>query len=95
MDLTKYENASRKKLIYALSLTEKRAEKLAKQTEENNKAFKFLSSQLKKSLKTKRKPATKSYEPNDKTIKAINDTQIVGVFDSFNDYLNKKETNNA
>ncbi|XAK35080.1 hypothetical protein AAID95_04695 [Campylobacter coli] len=39
---TKYENATQKELIYALSLVEKKAKKLALETKENKEALKFL-----------------------------------------------------
>lgn len=38
----KYENATQKELIYALSLVEKKAKKLALETKENKEALKFL-----------------------------------------------------
>lgn len=42
IDYSKYENATPKQLIHALTLAEKRAEKLALQTKENEELFKFL-----------------------------------------------------
>lgn len=51
----KYENATPKELIYALTLTEKRVGKLEKQIKENKEFFKFLQSKLKKSFSIKNK----------------------------------------
>ncbi|MFQ6342574.1 hypothetical protein [Campylobacter sp. VTCC 70190] len=53
-DYSKYENATPKQLIYALSLVEKRAEKLNSQLKENNELFKFLNEKLKNSFDTKK-----------------------------------------
>ncbi|EAH6134425.1 hypothetical protein GTI52_08590 [Campylobacter jejuni] len=53
-DYSKYENASEKQLIHALTLAEKRAEKLNSQLKENNEFFKFLQKKLKNSFSTKR-----------------------------------------
>lgn len=53
-DYSKYENATPKQLIYALSLVEKRAEKLNLQLKENNELFKFLNEKLKNSFDTKK-----------------------------------------
>lgn len=54
-DYSKYENATPKQLINALSLVEKRAKKLELQTKENNELFKFLNEKLKNSLNVKKK----------------------------------------
>ncbi|HDZ4989639.1 TPA: hypothetical protein RTG10_001857, partial [Campylobacter jejuni] len=43
-----------KQLIHALTLTEKRAEKLNSQLKENNELFKFLQKKLKNSFSTKK-----------------------------------------
>lgn len=51
---SKYENATQKQLVYALSLVEKRAEKLNLQMKENNELFKFLQKKLKNSFSTKK-----------------------------------------
>ncbi|HDV7463372.1 TPA: hypothetical protein RJ328_001545 [Campylobacter jejuni] len=53
-DYSKYENASKKQLIHALTLAEKRAEKLNSQLKENNEFFKFLQKKLKKSFNAKK-----------------------------------------
>lgn len=53
-DYSKYENASEKQLIHALTLAEKRAEKLNSQLKENNEFFKFLQKKLKNSFSTKK-----------------------------------------
>lgn len=53
-DYSKYENATQKQLVYALSLVEKRAEKLALQTKENNELFKFLNQKLRNSFSIKK-----------------------------------------
>lgn len=47
-DYSKYENATEKQLIHALTLAEKRAEKLNSQLKENNELFKFLQKKVKK-----------------------------------------------
>lgn len=47
-DYAKYENATPKQLVYALSLAEKRAEKLSLQLKENEEFFKFLQKKTKK-----------------------------------------------
>ena len=49
-DYSKYENATPKQLINALSLVEKRAKKLELQTKENNELFKFLNEKLNKPI---------------------------------------------
>ncbi|XHA93258.1 hypothetical protein B6555_009670 (plasmid) [Campylobacter jejuni] len=54
-DYSKYENATEKQLIHALTLAEKRAEKLNSQLKENNELFKFLQKKLKNSFNTKKK----------------------------------------
>ncbi|MBF7068202.1 hypothetical protein IY884_00020, partial [Campylobacter volucris] len=51
-DYSKYENATPKQLVYALSLAEKRAEKLNLQLKENEELFKFLQKKLKNSFST-------------------------------------------
>ncbi|EAL1486995.1 hypothetical protein FDK11_09600, partial [Campylobacter upsaliensis] len=65
-DFSKYENATPKQIVNALILVEKRAEKLALQTKENNELFKFLNQKLKSSFKANRIPeldeAIKEYE---------------------------------
>ncbi|ADC29313.1 hypothetical protein ACTR6N_001623 [Campylobacter jejuni] len=53
-DYSKYENATEKQLIHALTLAEKRAEKLNSQLKENNELFKFLQKKLKNSFNTKK-----------------------------------------
>ncbi|WP_353477205.1 hypothetical protein [Campylobacter jejuni] len=53
-DYSKYENATPKQIIHALTLAEKRAEKLALQTKANNDFFKFLQKKLKNSFSTKK-----------------------------------------
>ncbi|MCV3397634.1 hypothetical protein [Campylobacter sp. RKI_CA19_01116] len=53
-DYSKYENATPKQLVYALSLAEKRAEKLNLQLKENEELFKFLQKKLKSSFSTKK-----------------------------------------
>ncbi|EDP3366052.1 hypothetical protein GWF28_06165 [Campylobacter jejuni] len=53
-DYSKYENATEKQLIHALTLAEKRAEKLNSQLKENNELFKFLQKKLKNSFSTKK-----------------------------------------
>ena len=54
-DYSKYENATPKQIVNALSLAEKRAEKLALQMKENNEFFKFLQKKLKNSFSKKAK----------------------------------------
>ncbi|EAK6723819.1 hypothetical protein JR685_001434, partial [Campylobacter jejuni] len=46
--------ATEKQLIHALTLAEKRAEKLNSQLKENNELFKFLQKKLKNSFSTKK-----------------------------------------
>lgn len=53
-DYSKYENATPKQIMHALTLAEKRAEKLNLQLKENNEFFKFLQKKLKKSFNTKK-----------------------------------------
>ncbi|ENU2733321.1 hypothetical protein ACE4OJ_001732 [Campylobacter jejuni] len=53
-DYSKYENSTEKQLIHALTLAEKRAEKLNSQLKENNELFKFLQKKLKNSFSTKK-----------------------------------------
>ncbi|VTX84456.1 Uncharacterised protein [Campylobacter jejuni] len=53
-DYSKYENATEKQLIHALTLAEKRAEKPNSQLKENNELFKFLQKKLKNSFSTKK-----------------------------------------
>lgn len=59
-DYSKYENATQKQLVYALSLVEKRAEKLALQTKENNELFKFLNQKLRNSFSIKKNQKRRS-----------------------------------
>ena len=54
LDFSKYENATPKQNIHALTLAEKRAEKLAVQMRENEELFKFLQKKLKKSFSIKK-----------------------------------------
>ncbi|MCW1354659.1 LETM1 domain-containing protein [Campylobacter jejuni] len=51
-DYSKYENATEKQLIHALTLAGKRAEKLNSQLKENNELFKFLQKKLNNSFST-------------------------------------------
>lgn len=60
IDYSKYENATPKQLIHALTLAEKRAEKLALQTKENEELFKFLQKNSKILLAQKNKKAKKN-----------------------------------
>lgn len=53
-DYSKYENATQKQIIHALTLAKKRAEKLNLQLKENNEFFKFLQKKLKKSFSTRK-----------------------------------------
>lgn len=53
-DYAKYENATPKQLVYALSLAEKRVEKLSLQLKENEEFFKFLQKKLRNSFSTKK-----------------------------------------
>ncbi|EAJ3369965.1 hypothetical protein CX954_09375, partial [Campylobacter coli] len=59
----KYENASEKQLIHALTLAEKRAEKLNSQLKENNEFFKFLQKKLKKSFNAKKTKKAEQRRP--------------------------------
>ncbi|EAK4501022.1 hypothetical protein CXK05_09365, partial [Campylobacter coli] len=58
-----YENASEKQLIHALTLAEKRAEKLNSQLKENNEFFKFLQKKLKKSFNAKKTKKAEQRRP--------------------------------
>ncbi|EAI9098039.1 TPA: hypothetical protein SBX69_001904, partial [Campylobacter coli] len=60
---SKYENASEKQLIHALTLAEKRAEKLNSQLKENNEFFKFLQKKLKKSFNAKKTKKAEQRRP--------------------------------
>lgn len=53
-DYSKYENATPKQIMHALTLAEKRAEKLNSQLKENNEFFKFLKKKLKNSFSTRK-----------------------------------------
>lgn len=53
-DYSKYENATPKQIIHALTLAEKRAEKLNSQLKENKEFFKFLQKKLKNSFSTRK-----------------------------------------
>ncbi|EGS6058569.1 hypothetical protein I9E49_001887, partial [Campylobacter jejuni] len=57
------ENASKKQLIHALTLAEKRAEKLNSQLKENNEFFKFLQKKLKKSFNAKKTKKAEQRRP--------------------------------
>lgn len=69
IDYSKYENATPKQLIHALTLAEKRAEKLALQTKENEELFKFLQKKLKNSFSTKKIKKQKRIPELDEAIK--------------------------
>lgn len=84
-DYAKYENATRKELFSALSLVEKRAERLAQQTKENKEAFRFLKTKIKQSLSTK-KTKRKQDEPTEET-KAILTKNEPLPFSNFDDLL--------
>ncbi|EEA6367197.1 hypothetical protein G3008_001654 [Campylobacter coli] len=62
-DYSKYENATEKQLIHALTLAEKRAEKLNSQLKENNELFKFLQKKLKNSFNTKKTKKAEQRRP--------------------------------
>ncbi|EDP5370240.1 hypothetical protein GIT85_05490 [Campylobacter jejuni] len=62
-DYSKYENATEKQLIHALTLAEKRAEKLNSQLKENNELFKFLQKKLKKSFNAKKTKKAEQRRP--------------------------------
>ncbi|EAJ2532820.1 hypothetical protein CXK06_09320, partial [Campylobacter coli] len=55
--------ASEKQLIHALTLAEKRAEKLNSQLKENNEFFKFLQKKLKKSFNAKKTKKAEQRRP--------------------------------
>ncbi|EAH7655305.1 TPA: hypothetical protein SHD19_001647 [Campylobacter coli] len=59
----KYENATQKELIYALSLVEKKAKKLALETKENKEALKFLQKKIRESLSTQKTKQKKQSIP--------------------------------
>lgn len=69
-DYSKYENATPKQIIHALTLAEKRAEKLNSQLKENKEFFKFLQKKLKNSFSTRK---TKKEERRPELDEAIED----------------------
>lgn len=83
-DYSKYENATPKQIIHALTLAEKRAEKLELQVKENDAFFNFLQKKLKNSFSTKKsKKAKKQYdEPTEETREALMNPENIGVFDN-------------
>ena len=88
IDYSKYENATPKQIIHALTLAEKRAEKLNLQVKENDAFFNFLQKKLKKSFSAKKgKRVKKQYdEPTEETKKALDNDKIVGKFSSYEDF---------
>ncbi|TKX32573.1 hypothetical protein [Campylobacter aviculae] len=72
-DYAKYENASEKQLIHALTLKEKKAEKLALETKENQEALEFLKKKLEKIMD----------EPTEETRKALKESNLKGPFKDF------------
>lgn len=91
LDYAKYENATPKELVYALSLTEKRVEKLEGQIKENKEFFKFLQTKLKKSFSIK-KSKIKKDEPTQETLEALNSNESLGVFENFDDFKKALES---
>ncbi len=83
-DYSKYENATPKQIIHALTLVERGAEKLNLQLKENNEFFKFLQKKLKNSFST-RKTKDKSSFSNDEAIEALNNATSIGVFNNFDE----------
>ena len=87
-DYSKYENATPKQLINALSLVEKRAKKLELQTKENNELFKFLNEKLKNSLNVKkRKRVYLPKEPTTSTKEILAKNEPLP-YKNFDDLLN-------
>jgi len=87
-DYSKYENATPKQLAYALSLAEKRAEKLNLQLKENEEFFKFLQKKLKNSVNARKakKEEQRRYEldePTKETIRALKNGNLIGPFKDF------------
>lgn len=75
----KYENATRKDIIKALNLAEKKEKKLHEQLKENKEFFKFLQKKFNESFNTKRAKPTKE------TIEALNNATSIGVFNNFDE----------
>lgn len=77
-DYSKYENATPKQIIHALTLAEKRAEKLNSQLKENNEFFKFLQKKLKNSFSTKKIKKEKRKRPElDEAIRDYENGNVV------------------
>lgn len=93
-DYSKYENATPKQIIHALTLAEKRAEKLELQVKENDAFFNFLQKKLKNSFSTKKsKKAKKQYdEPTEETREALMNPENIGVFDNMEDFKKALES---
>lgn len=83
-DYAKYENATRKDIIKALNLAEKKEKKLNEQLKENRIFFKFLQKKLQNSFSVKRGKYNGSI-PNDETIKALKNATSIGVFNNFDE----------
>lgn len=73
-DYSKYENATPKQLLHALTLSQKKAERLKQQLKENKEIFKFLQKQLKNSFNTKK---TKKIPELDEAIKDYENGNVV------------------
>ncbi|PKT77616.1 hypothetical protein [Helicobacter winghamensis] len=83
-DYAKYENASSKELFNALTLVEKRTQKLTLQLKENKEAFKFLKMKLKKSLSNKK--LKKVEEPTEDTKLILSKNEPLD-YNNFDDLL--------
>lgn len=85
IDYAKYENATPKQLAYALSLTEKRAEKLALQIKANNELFKFLQKKLKNSFGAKKIKKEQRIPELDEAIEDYKNGNVE-TYDNFEEY---------
>ncbi|EPF0826725.1 hypothetical protein ACSQDT_000743 [Campylobacter upsaliensis] len=87
----KYENATRKDIIKALNLAEKKEKKLQEQLKENKEFFKFLQKKFNESFNSLRQVKTKKQkkydEPTEET-KLILAKNEPTKYNNFNDLLN-------
>lgn len=84
LDLSKYENADRNVLMNAFNSIEKKHRKLLEQVQESEELLRYLTKQLKKTLKVQ-KSTKKKNVPTDETLQALKNDESIGVFDTFNE----------
>ncbi|EOX1263980.1 hypothetical protein ACPDI4_000483 [Campylobacter upsaliensis] len=75
----KYKNATRKDIIKALNLAEKKEKKLQEQLKENKEFFKFLQKKFNATFKEKKEKPTKE------TIQALENATSIGIFNNFDE----------